>query len=130
MNKDTAELLLLAALFAAASVILAFMAETNVAGAAGSGSAVWLCFAGFVHRQQSLARHAIPLLPATLRQSIRPAHRNALVVTLARLDQRIERAQAVLAAIKNGDTKLRAEVSLADLENARYEVEGELKPSE
>ncbi len=130
MNKDTVELLFLAALFAAASVVLAFTDETNVAGAAGLGSLVWLCFAGFVQRQESIARHAIPLLPATLRRPIGPAHRNALVGTLARLDQRIERAHAILSAIENGDTKLCAEVSLADLENARYEVEGDLKASE
>jgi hypothetical protein len=49
-----------------------------------------------------------------------------VVGILAELDQRIAEAEAIIATPVDRQTELRAQVLLADMENARYEVEGEL----
>jgi hypothetical protein len=52
--------------------------------------------------------------------------RTAVVRILAEIDQRIAKAEAIIATPVDRQTELRAQVLLADMENARYEVEGEL----
>ena len=55
------------------------------------------------------------------------ANCNQLAETLARIEQAISEAKAIIADPKEEhDNQLMAQVVLADMENARYEVEGKL----
>ncbi len=54
-------------------------------------------------------------------------HRHdALVAILASINKQIAEAEAIIAAPGDKNVILLAQVTLADMENARYEVEGEL----
>ena len=54
------------------------------------------------------------------------AARNELALMLSRIDQEIERAKAIIDSPRDKLCALQAEVTLAELENLRYEVEGKL----
>ena len=130
MNNDTKELLLLAILLASVSVLLVFVDDTNTAGALGLGSFVWLLAAYGTNRDESPAQQAIVRLPARMPVYLPASQRNELTSMLARIDQQMEQAKAVIAAARDSATKLRAQVTLAEMENARYEVEGKLNIGE
>ena len=54
-------------------------------------------------------------------------HRHdVLVAILASINKQIAEAEAIIGALGDKNAILMAQVTLADMENARYEVEGEL----
>ena len=54
------------------------------------------------------------------------AARNELALMLSRIDQEIERAKTIINNPRDELNRLQAHVTLAELENLRYEVEGKL----
>jgi len=127
MRQRSKALLVLAGVFDVTALTLLINEEAAGAGASVMGSIASLILIYYTDAKSTLAPNRSRQLPDHMGARLHPAEYDALVAELARIDQQIEQTKKVIVAAEDRDTERTAEMTLADLENERYDIEAKLR---
>ena len=127
MSQKSRAFLVLAGIFDV--IALTLLANDKTAGASASvmGGFASLILVYFTDEKSPAAQSRIGQPPANSGTGLTHLEYNVLVAELARIDQQIEETKKFIAAAQDRKTEQSAEVTLADLQNERYDIEAKLR---